>query len=808
MFVFNLFCVLRIIFDFVRQPFDLVWRLFSELIHKYLRCYLIILMQYIHMQKFTFLLGLFILLSIPHFIYAQPCATITFSGTINGVFPCDSTLSVTAATSFPQPNNTDDYTVAAVPYTPEPWNNPNSILANIDDCWSGIVPLPFPFCYYGQVYNSFVVGANGQISFDIVGTQPALVGGSNNWNSWNGGPPNNFVAPFNTLPMNNCIMSPYHDIDPSVSSSNPSITWGINGQAPCRKMVISFDNIAMFSCNNLIARHQVVLNELTNEIDIFIENKPVCNAWNGGIAHLGIQNANGTQAVMVPGRNGTVWNATNEGWRFSPSGAQTPLSFLYNWFNGANGAFLGSGLNITIPPPVTVNSLVFQVATSGGCFPYTFSDTLDLTFGVSADFSTDINLGCDFDTVKFTAITQPTSGNNYYWDFGDGSPISTQQNPTHYYNIHQPYTITLIVDHPPCIPDTIVKSIDLSHPINAEFVTTTPVTPPVIQDNDSTCIGVRFDAFSTSIGGNLRHTWNWGDGTVSSYPYGIIADTHTYLQPGTYTLTLYVTDTLNCVDSLKRDLFVEALGYADFTVSENDVCVGSPIYFNDSVAPHTLSFTWDFGDNKKLVDVHNPTHVYDIPKSPYSVELIANYFKCPPVIYTLPINVEDYPVVNLGSDTSYCPGVTQPISLFNLFASTTPLIWSTGENASSISASNSGYYWARAASNNGKCLTTDSIWVKRDCFINIPNSFSPNGDGLNDYFFPRDLLSSGLASFKLSVYNRWGQEIFVTTQLDGRGWDGNYGGKEQQMGVYVYTIDATFKNKIFKTFKGNVTLVR
>jgi gliding motility-associated-like protein len=98
--------------------------------------------------------------------------------------------------------------------------------------------------------------------------------------------------------------------------------------------------------------------------------------------------------------------------------------------------------------------------------------------------------------------------------------------------------------------------------------------------------------------------------------------------------------------------------------------------------------------------------------------------------------------------------------------------------------------------------------VKRDCFINIPNSFSPNGDGLNDYFFPRDLLSSGLASFKLSVYNRWGQEIFVTTQLDGRGWDGNYGGKEQQMGVYVYTIDATFKNKIFKTFKGNVTLVR
>jgi len=71
------------------------------------------------------------------------------------------------------------------------------------------------------------------------------------------------------------------------------------------------------------------------------------------------------------------------------------------------------------------------------------------------------------------------------------------------------------------------------------------------------------------------------------------------------------------------------------------------------------------------------------------------------------------------------------------------------------------------------CYSTDSIWVKRNCYLNIPNSFSPNGDGLNDYFLPRELLASGLTTFTMNIYKRWGENIFSTTSIDGRGWDGN-----------------------------------
>jgi gliding motility-associated-like protein len=109
---------------------------------------------------------------------------------------------------------------------------------------------------------------------------------------------------------------------------------------------------------------------------------------------------------------------------------------------------------------------------------------------------------------------------------------------------------------------------------------------------------------------------------------------------------------------------------------------------------------------------------------------------------------------------------------------------------------------------NGECTTTDSITVKRDCYLNVPNSFSPNSDGLNDYFLPRELLSSGVVTFRMSIYNRWGEQIFTTTAIDGRGWDGKYNGQDQGQGVYVYVIDVSFINNVKKNFKGNVTLMR
>jgi gliding motility-associated-like protein len=87
----------------------------------------------------------------------------------------------------------------------------------------------------------------------------------------------------------------------------------------------------------------------------------------------------------------------------------------------------------------------------------------------------------------------------------------------------------------------------------------------------------------------------------------------------------------------------------------------------------------------------------------------------------------------------------------------------------------------------------------------VPTAFTPNGDGLNDVFRP---IAVGLTKIEyFSVYNRWGQLVFTTTQ-NGKGWDGKIGGEEQPSGTFVWMVkgvDYTGK-PVFE--KGTVTLIR
>ncbi len=86
----------------------------------------------------------------------------------------------------------------------------------------------------------------------------------------------------------------------------------------------------------------------------------------------------------------------------------------------------------------------------------------------------------------------------------------------------------------------------------------------------------------------------------------------------------------------------------------------------------------------------------------------------------------------------------------------------------------------------------------------LPTAFSPNGDGMNDVYYPR---GGPFKTIDFRVYNSWGVEIY-STQTVGEGWDGTYKGVDQQVGTYVWTVRAmTVKGEEFiKT--GDVTLIR
>lgn len=343
-------------------------------------------------------------------------------------------------------------------------------------------------------------------------------------------------------------------------------------------------------------------------------------------------------------------------------------------------------------------------------------------------------------------------------------------------------------------------NINTLHPLYSDFsVLKTPPGGP----NDSTCLGGIFNTVLLNPASpSWSHEWNWGDGTpvITTEQSG----PHQYLAPGTYTLTHIVTDTLGCIDSTSVILFVDYNPYADFTMSDSEICVGEKISFRDTMSKNVINFTYDFKDGSLLDNVHNPTHTWD-NAGLYNVTLTGKSRFCPDVVVTRAVNVNSFPQVNIGKDTSICPGVTGSILIADVNNPGALYDWSTGESSSSIVVTKPGVYWARS---KGECSVTDSIRISRDCYLNIPNAFSPDGDGLNDYFLPRELLSSGLKSFKMEIYNRWGENIFSTTSIEGRGWDGKYNGVLQPMSAYIYIIDAEFDNNIKKTFKGNVTLIR
>ena len=270
--------------------------------------------------------------AIGFFLTFQASAQSCFPTNING-----SVISLPCAQSctdlhfqIPHIKGTSDYIVSSIPYAAFPYNNPTGTpltTTYVDDKFSPSVPISFPFCFYDSVFNNCVIGSNGIVTFDI-----SNAGGGNSWPlTTSGGSGSPVPIPyaggvqnstFSTYYPKSSIMGAYHDIDPSASPlPTRRIEYNVFGTAPCRKFVVSYLDVNMFSCTSLVCTEQIVMHESTGLIDVFLLNKPLCPSWNTGLAILGIQDWTQTKAVAAPGKNCTPWAESNTGYRFTPSGA-------------------------------------------------------------------------------------------------------------------------------------------------------------------------------------------------------------------------------------------------------------------------------------------------------------------------------------------------------------------------------------------------------------------------------------------------------------------------------------------------------
>jgi hypothetical protein len=247
--------------------------------------------------------------------------------------PCES-LQVSAEVFAT--GNSNSYEVCQIDYNPPfPFTTGIPFSIGVDDIYTGIITLPFDFCFFGNMYSQVVVGSNNILSFDIT-----LAGGFCPWA---------FTAscPSNLLPLNS-IMGPYHDIDPAVCGD---AKWGVFGASPCRTFVVSFDDVCHFLCNSINSTTQIVIYETTNVIEIYIQDKPTCLTWNIGNAVIGVQDATGTTGFAATNRNTGPWSAFNEAWRFTPNGA---ANFQVDWYE--EGVYIATGETIDVCPSEIVQT--------------------------------------------------------------------------------------------------------------------------------------------------------------------------------------------------------------------------------------------------------------------------------------------------------------------------------------------------------------------------------------------------------------------------------------------------------------------
>lgn len=272
-------------------------------------------------------LSLFLFVSF--FGYSQHCPELG----PDQILPCGvGTTTLTANLSQcgagSNPNQTTNYSVAQIPYVAQVNNGTNLFMT--DDSQQGPFAIGFNFCFYGQTYTQFYIGSNGWISFS-------------------GGQPTTFtsqpIPTANPLVPKNCIMGPWQDWHPGIGGQ---IKYQTVGTAPCRKLIVSWIGVPMFSCTGNQGTFHIVLNESSNYIDNYIQSKPACIQWQGGTATQGIHNAAGTVGIAVPGRNSTAWTTNNDAWRWTPSGpVVTPT---LTWYQVGNPVAIGTGPSITVTP--------------------------------------------------------------------------------------------------------------------------------------------------------------------------------------------------------------------------------------------------------------------------------------------------------------------------------------------------------------------------------------------------------------------------------------------------------------------------
>lgn len=418
-----------------------------------------------------------------------------------------------------------------------------------------------------------------------------------------------------------------------------------------------------------------------------------------------------------------------------------------------------------------------------------------------AIFSPSKTTGCSPMTVTFSN-TSPGGTNTYYYDFGDGTLLTKTDKSTVQH--------TFITN---TVRDFVVKMVAENDCGRDESSYTIRVAPNtvlpelVVNANEKEgCAPFKVNFYNNSRGANL-FKYDFGDGATLLTRSAPEVVSHTFTKPGTYTIVLTASN--GCSDTTTTEsITVLPQPLAAFTADNTLGCPGLVVQFRNTTTDG-VSYVWDFGDGTTSNEFE-PKHVFNADQEFYTISLTAtNALGC---TYTAVMN-------------EYIRIVAPPVAKFNVAPSTlisipnytfrfedestrNPTIWlwdfgdkttSTLQNPSHTYLDTGTYVVTLRVSNQQGCFTTTFkpvTIVGVPGYLYVPNSFIPGSETpeLRTFFAK----GSGIKTWKMSIFNKWGQTLWETTTLnEGRpveGWDGIFSGVPVPQGVYFWKIEVEFIN--------------
>lgn len=420
-------------------------------------------------------------------------------------------------------------------------------------------------------------------------------------------------------------------------------------------------------------------------------------------------------------------------------------------------------------PPSTTNYMVIATDLCGVDTAYASVIVYNEIVNVMPDTTI-----CISNSVQLTA----NGGVNYNWYPNTFMNNPGAQAPTITPNSSQLYYVDITSPFGCLYTDSVLITVE------------TNIPAPNLSNDTTICLGDF--AVLTASGGN---SVTWSPSATLQNPTSFV----TLAQPSQS--TMYYALLSNSCGGVTDSTFVEVIQITPSIVADTIICPG------DSATLWAMGgdlYNWTPSESLSLA-TNDTVSAFPSTNSTYSV-VISNIIGCEATL-SVQVNLYPLPFVDAGVDVLQNFGV--PVVLNG---STTESIfyWESEDSLSCVECLNptvkpeeSENYILYVVDENG-CENSDTVHVILDGVLYVPNTFTPNGDGINDTFVT---LGKDVKDFKIYIFDRWGILIFESTNLNIH-WDGFHKGAPVPIDTYVWKIEYADFQKNFYKLIGHVNVVR